>query len=115
MLTKECNVCHETLLLTDFPFENKSLNKRHNRCRECNKIMSKAHYQSNKDAYRKRKSIREQSILDVIAKAKDAPCTDCGITYPTYVMDFDHLKNKEFNISIARNKGVSLARLSNEI
>jgi hypothetical protein len=36
-----------------------------------------------------------------VRAAKDKPCTDCGIQYPYYVMEFDHLDadSKEFNVS----------------
>lgn len=35
---------------------------------------------------------------ELINAAKDVPCTDCGIKYPPYVMQFDHLRDKEFQI-----------------
>lgn len=44
-----------------------------------------------------RKSIHE-------LKAK-TPCTDCKVTYPYYVMDFDHLGAKEHLISRLANSG----------
>lgn len=36
----------------------------------------------------------------IIRDAKDKPCTDCGVSYPYYVMQFDHLDPAEklFNI-----------------
>ena len=35
----------------------------------------------------------------MIRKAKDKPCADCGQRYPSYVMDFDHVRGvKRFNI-----------------
>lgn len=36
-----------------------------------------------------------------VLEAKDKPCADCGIRYPYYVMEFDHLdsETKEFNVS----------------
>lgn len=38
---------------------------------------------------------------NLINKAKDKPCIDCGVKYPPYVMDLDHInpKNKSRNIS----------------
>jgi hypothetical protein len=38
---------------------------------------------------------------DFINSLKNAPCIDCGILHPPYVMDFDHRdgSKKEFNIS----------------
>lgn len=39
---------------------------------------------------------------EVSNAAKDAPCADCKIQYPPYVMDFDHVRGtKLFNISVA--------------
>ena len=30
----------------------------------------------------------------MIRSAKDKPCTDCGVQYPYYVMQFDHVDPK---------------------
>ena len=33
---------------------------------------------------------------------KTEPCTDCGVTYPPYVMDFDHVRgDKLFTIGMS--------------
>jgi hypothetical protein len=36
-----------------------------------------------------------------VREAKNKPCADCGVRYPYYVMEFDHLDSttKEFNVS----------------
>jgi hypothetical protein len=31
----------------------------------------------------------------LIKKAKDVPCVDCGERYPPYVMDFDHVRGEK--------------------
>lgn len=36
---------------------------------------------------RERKRQKAKTIIDEIKKA---PCMDCGVSYPPYVMDFDH-------------------------
>jgi hypothetical protein len=37
---------------------------------------------------------------DLVRALKSRPCDDCGIQYPHYVMDFDHVRgDKSFNIS----------------
>jgi len=28
-------------------------------------------------------------------RAKDVPCEDCGVKYPPYVMDFDHIRGEK--------------------
>lgn len=55
------------------------------------------------EKWKKRKLVYAKSrrIKYVKAKqdAKNVPCTDCGIKYPSYVMDFDHVRGeKQFNI-----------------
>ena len=52
---------------------------------------------------------------NVIQTAKDKPCTDCGINYGYWVMDFDHLGNKEFTISGKGTTGYSPEKLLTEI
>lgn len=50
----------------------------------------------------------------VIQAAKSAPCTDCSICYPYWVMDFDHVRGaKSFNLGVGANK--SVAKLLAEI
>ena len=31
----------------------------------------------------------------MIREAKSAPCSDCGVSYPYYVMDFDHVRGQK--------------------
>lgn len=45
-------------------------------------------------------AIRERNKA-IIRDAKKKPCADCGQSYPFYVMDFDHQKDKLFNIGKA--------------
>jgi hypothetical protein len=42
-------------------------------------------------------------------------CTDCNVSYPPYVLDFDHLRDKEFGISRAIYRGTALAKIKQEI
>lgn len=50
-----------------------------------------------------------------IAKIKDVPCADCGLKYPPYVMDFDHVRGvKSFNIS-AKGRVCSMEKLMEEV
>ena len=55
---------------------------------------------------KKRKSNDEKN--EVIKKAKSQPCADCGVEYPWYVMDFDHVRGEKlFNVSSsAYSKGL---------
>lgn len=49
-----------------------------------------------------------------IAACKDQPCADCGVRYPPYVMDFDHVRGvKRKDVGLMRLD--SLENLMNEI
>jgi len=64
---------------------------------------------------RNRGKLREK-IRDIARFEKQIPCKDCGKSYPFYVMDFDHLpeKEKSFNISRTREYN-SIIKLRKEI
>lgn len=60
------------------------------------------HYEANKEkikarAIEHRKNIRKQ-IQNLVRESKQVPCADCGESYPSYVMDFDHRGDKAFNV-----------------
>ena len=38
---------------------------------------------------------RRDRIREIKKKAKDKPCADCGIKYPHYVMQFDHVRGEK--------------------
>ena len=59
---------------------------------------------------------RRNAQMDLIRTAKSRPCTDCGRTYPYYVMDFDHVRGaKAFAIGHANGGGYSTTRVIEEM
>lgn len=50
----------------------------------------------------------------IVAEIKKAPCTDCGQTYPSYVMDFDHTSTQKL-LNVSALCGWSLKALLTEI
>lgn len=80
---------------------------------------ARAHYLAHKEDYLKRARTwnKEQKvrIRELIHSAKDKPCTDCGIKYPFYVMQFDHLSDKEFTIGMLINRAVPIPKILEEI
>lgn len=60
---------------------------------------------------------RKRRIRNYVRAIKEAsPCTDCGLYYPYFVMQFDHIgKDKEFDIGKAVHSGIGMKRLDAEI
>lgn len=63
---------------------------------EKQKAAQKAWYERNKEiTYYRSKSSREK-YREEVRKIKEAsPCVDCNISYPYYIMHFDHLDSSE--------------------
>lgn len=64
------------------------------------------HYYANRQtyidkAYKKRNALR-QWVYELKEKT---PCADCDKRYPFYVMDFDHLEDKQVLVSKIINSG----------
>lgn len=63
--------------------------------------------------YRTKASTRSKALVN-IAKAK--PCADCGVQYPYYVMDFDHVRGeKVFTIATKKCRYLNAKILQSEI
>ena len=53
---------------------------------------------------------------DMANRAKDVPCRDCGVKYPSYVMDLDHVRGvKVADISQMIQKHCTLQTLQREL
>ena len=54
---------------------------------------------------------------EYLVECKSVPCMDCGVSYPHYVMDFDHRnpKEKHFVLAEAADNNVSWERIKVEI
>jgi hypothetical protein len=77
------------------------------RCEPCRKIG--AAYAKGSRAKGKE---RNRAYVD---EMKSKPCTDCGGCFPPVCMHFDHLGDKEFEISWACARTFSLERIKLEI
>lgn len=74
------------------------------------------HYQANKALYIERANARKRAVVQKVQALKEAePCTDCGIKYPYYVMQYDHIgDDKVMNVTrLARS--ASWSRILQEI
>lgn len=80
------------------------------RCLLCCKAATE-HSRKYRNPEKNRAAVKRNQKKNIafVRKAKDKPCTDCGIKYPYYVMQFDHLRDKLFGLGTgeARSKGIS--------
>ena len=81
---------------------------------------ARRHYEANKEKMKARAVAHKAKMREVIfaylVEVKSNPCTDCGETYPHYVMQFDHIgTDKLFNVADCYSKGFSLAKVQEEV
>lgn len=117
-MTKKCYKCLIEKNKSDFSINSKRKDGLSSLCKVCHKEYYKNYYSNKKEKnrlYLSNKNIRERK-RELISSYKDKPCKDCGIKYPSYVMDFDHLdrEQKSFNISSSINK-MSIQQIEEEI
>ncbi len=91
--------------------------KRGGYCAECHREAGRQNYRENKARYFMKAKERDKQLDELILKYKDKPCADCGIKYPPYVMDFDHLDGdtKEFGICYMRRHRMAFDKIVAEI
>lgn len=66
---------------------------------EANRAYVKKHYYAHREYYfAKAKAARDRK-REFIQQAKTVPCKDCGQSYPYFVMQFDHLRDKRWSIA----------------
>lgn len=71
-------------------------------CKECHRKYVKAHYGNNKQYYVEKAARNKKVVQEKIRAIKKVPCFDCGVSYPHYVMDFDHRPEHEKSIEMHR-------------
>lgn len=89
-------------------------------CQACQRVYSREHHAANNErALARRKARRPAELAEkraLVLSAKDRPCTDCDVSYPAYVMQFDHRdpSQKWFTISSSM-RSRTIAQLRAEI
>lgn len=74
------------------------------------------HPEKQRERVRVRSARIQDEIRELLHAAKDVPCTDCGVRYPPYVMDFDHVRGvKIIDLSNVRRAKWSFAKIQEEI
>lgn len=102
---KRCSKCENDKPMSDFSVRSSARDGRAPWCFGCSR-------QYQKDKKYKRAALVERRRL--IADLKDKPCADCKGRFPSYVMDFDHVRGeKETNVSAM--VGCKMERLLDEV
>jgi hypothetical protein len=99
---KRCARCGEEKPTSEFGWKDQSKRRLMSYCKPCVTANSRQHYAANKESYairtrRAKLRRREDRTNWLLGYFKMHPCVDCGETDPL-VLDFDHLRDKEFSI-----------------
>ena len=102
---RECGRCGDLKPVEEFAWRRRRRLQRDNYCRPCRSAYGKEHYEANKQRYIEqaallKKKVRMERTVKLLAYFKAHPCIDCGETDPV-VLEFDHLRDKAFNVSWA--------------
>ena len=82
---------------------------------------ARKHYARNSEAIQKRtvknnRLIRLRNKIYIDGVKGTNPCADCGVSYPPYIMQFDHIVDgKRGNVADMARSGFSIENLQSEI
>ncbi len=119
-MEKLCGACQTVKPLTEFSKNKRKPDGLQTNCKVCMTAHAREYYKVNnvkqrqqiRDAARRR---REANKVNLVA-AKNKPCMDCGNNYPSFVMDFDHVRgDKVMNVSEMMQHVMPWARIEEEI
>lgn len=120
-MKKICTGCGEDRdAEQDFNWKHKDCGIRNTRCKHCQSLVSKRHYENNKQSYLNRARAREVEVIEDNRKRltdylAHHPCMDCGHT-DVRVLEFDHIRGKKSgNISKMMGLGYSWSTIEAEI
>jgi hypothetical protein len=99
---KQCSKCLELKPLSEYSIRKDTGHVR-GMCKECVASSKKQSYLKNKQTYvdraMKHRTKHRNKLKQLLRDLKNVPCKDCGVKYPYYVMDFDHVSDKSFDIN----------------
>ena len=101
----KCYRCGGLKPADEFAWRRKHRNQRDSFCRPCRAEYKREHYLANRQRYidnaaASKQRIRLERTKQLLRYFKDHPCVDCGESDPV-VLEFDHLRDKSFNIAEA--------------
>jgi hypothetical protein len=112
---KTCGRCNAELPLTEFARYGSG---HQSYCRACKKAYDAEWYQQNREKRRgkvKADRVAMAAWLDSLKEGRE--CADCGVAYPSYVMEWDHLPGarKTFVMADVRRSRFSRGRILREV
>ncbi len=116
---KTCTKCNVEKPISSYGMR---LGELHKWCRECLSIYAKGRYRASPETRQAaidkanfRRNILRPMLRNLLKELKTSPCVDCGQSHNPWIMQFDHLRDKKFNIAHAVRAGVSELKLREEI
>ena len=121
MDTKFCKECGVDKPIQDFLIDKRvnGVSRTKPYCGDCRKQKQNKYYsemtQPQKQRIREWRRTKRSKSKDFLLQFKQSPCTDCGIRYDPWIMEFDHLHDKVACISSLSFRGYSFSTLLKEI
>src|SRR5436305_10970790 len=102
-LPLRCARCGAFKPASAFAWRRRALGQLDTHCRPCRAAYKREHHLANRERYiagakRRRETVVRERMRFLIEFFGEHPCSDCGETDPI-VLEFDHLANKEFDVS----------------
>ena len=98
-MKRQCSKCAAYLDEASFTWRDKVKGIRHKYCSDCQKRLSKAHYEKNKHKYLLRNETNNKRQLEslqtkILTYLRTKRCVDCGESDPV-VLEFDHVRGEK--------------------
>jgi len=111
-----CATCKLWLPIGEFGIKNKKTGELQRLCNECLRPYKRKWYRKHHEEQIARTAASWQAKKDMIRELKSKPCTDCGLSFHWFVMDFDHVRGeKKGGVSALLQNNVSMTKLLAEI
>ena len=99
---RRCGRCRQFKPVTEFGWHRKHLGQWDTYCRPCRSAYGRDHYLANRQRYVDQAQKRKEELglkrtRFLLEYFRAHPCVDCGET-DSVVLEFDHLREKTFNI-----------------
>jgi hypothetical protein len=114
---KKCVSCQEWKWRSQFALSRARKDGLYSYCRSCHSAMTRPRRKQRAPMVRAFFAERRATARDYVEKAKQAPCSDCGLRWPPKVLHFHHLDPSTKGISVARHisQGSRPERIQEEI